>query len=63
MLEKDPKKNIKISNRHHTMLKEYCEKNGMKVYKAIEKMIDNLCTPQKRKDIYGDDNGYDQSYR
>ena len=53
MNEKPLKKNVKISLRHHNMLKEYCEKNGLKVYKVIEKMIDETCKPKKR-DLYGD---------
>lgn len=47
------KKNIKISDKHHTQLKEYCDKNGLKVYRTIEKLIDDLLKPKKR-DIYGD---------
>lgn len=35
------------------MLKRYCEENGLKIYKVIEKWIDNTCKP-KKKDIYGD---------
>lgn len=53
MEENNNKKNIKISNKHHTMLKEYCEKNGFKVYRTIEKLIDDLIKPKKR-DLYGD---------
>lgn len=43
------------------MLKEYCDKNGLKIYKVVQKWIDDLCkqnksieTPKKTKDIYGD---------
>jgi len=46
-------KNIKISEKHHQMLKEYCEKNGLKIYRVIQKWIDDACKP-KKKDIYGD---------
>lgn len=53
MTEKNPKKNIKISNRHHEMLKNFCEKNGLKVYRVIEKWIDEHCKP-KSKDLYGE---------
>ena len=47
-------KNIKISEKLHDMLKTYCYKNGFKIYKVIEKWIDDNCKP-KKKDIYGDD--------
>jgi hypothetical protein len=47
-------KNVKISEKHHTMLKSYCEKNGLKIHKIIEKWIDQHCKPTK-KDLYGDD--------
>ena len=57
---KNTLKNIKVSENHHQMLKEYCDKNGLKIYKVVQKWIDELCktnkvvdTP-KRKDIYGD---------
>lgn len=53
MDENNKKKNIKISLKHHVMLKEYCDKNGLKVYRTIEKLIDDLCKP-KRRDLYGD---------
>jgi hypothetical protein len=47
-------KNVKISEKHHEMLKNHCEKNGLKIYKVLEKFIDELCKP-KKKDMYGDD--------
>jgi hypothetical protein len=47
-------KNVKISDVHHEMLKVYCEKNGLKIYKVLEKWIDEHCKP-KKKDMYGDD--------
>lgn len=56
----EPFKNIKISEKHHNMLKEYCDKNGLKIYKVIQKWIDENCkekkviTPTTKKDIYGD---------
>jgi hypothetical protein len=46
-------KNIKISEKHHDILKKYCEENGLKIYKVVEKWIDNTCKP-KKKDLYGD---------
>jgi len=53
-------KNIKISEYHHKILKEYCEINGLKIHKVIQKSIEDICktntkqTPQQKKDIYGD---------
>jgi len=47
-------KNVKISEKHHEMLKNHCEKNGLKIYKVLEKFIEVLCKP-KKKDMYGDD--------
>jgi hypothetical protein len=46
-------KNVKISGKHHEMLKNYCDKNGLKIYKVLEKHIEDLCKP-KKKDIYGE---------
>jgi hypothetical protein len=47
-------KNVKISVKHHEILKNHCDKNGLKIHKLIEKLIDEFCKP-KKKDIYGDD--------
>jgi len=47
-------KNVKISEKHHEMLKKYCEKNGLKIYKVLEKWIDEFCKP-KKKVLYGED--------
>lgn len=47
-------KNVKISDKHHQMLKDHCDKNGLKMYKVLEKFIEEYCKP-KKKDIYGDD--------
>jgi hypothetical protein len=46
-------KNVKISEKHHEILKAHCEKNGFKIYRVIEKWIDELSKP-KKKDIYGE---------
>jgi len=52
-MEKDKRiKNIKIDTEVHKILKVYCEKNGLKVYKFLEKIILERCT--EKKDIYGD---------
>jgi hypothetical protein len=45
-------KNLKISKEAHTVLKNYCEENGLKMYKFLEKMIYDKC--KKKKDIYGE---------
>jgi len=52
-MEKDKKiKNIKIDSGVHKILKVYCEKHGLKVYKFLEKIILENCA--EKKDIYGD---------
>jgi hypothetical protein len=48
---KNAPKNVKISSYHHDMLKNHCEKSGIKIYKFLEKLIDENCKP-KKKDIY-----------
>jgi len=45
-------KNIKISTEVHSTLKEYCDENGLKMYKFLEKMIMDKCS--RPKDIYGE---------
>jgi len=49
-----PKKimNLKISETNHQVLKEYCDENGLKIYKYLEKLILDNC--KKQKDIYGE---------
>jgi hypothetical protein len=48
-------KNVKISEKHHNILKKHCDENGLKIYKVLEKWIENHCkTKEKSKDIYGD---------
>ena len=51
---KNTHKNVKISEKHHEMLKNFCDKNGLKIYKVLEKHIEELSKP-KKKDIYGGD--------
>jgi hypothetical protein len=46
-------KNIKISEKHHEILKDHCDKNGLKIYRVIEKYIDGL-NKSRKKDIYGE---------
>jgi hypothetical protein len=45
-------KNIKISVESHSLLKKYCEQNGLKMFSFVEKLIRDACTP--RKDLYGE---------
>lgn len=52
-------KNIKISEKHHQILKSYCDRTGLRMYRVIEKWIDELDKSKKEgfktrrdKDIY-----------
>lgn len=45
-------KNLKISEESHLMLKQYCEKKGLKIYKFVEQLIYENCGEDK--DIYGE---------
>ena len=45
-------KNLKISVEVHDILKKYCDKNGIKMYRFLEKLIIEKC--KEKKDIYGD---------
>jgi len=49
----DKIKNIKISPESHELLKSYCNKHGLKIYKFLEKLIEDNC--KKITDIYGDE--------
>ena len=51
MDDKIKKKNLKISEKHHELLKEYCEKNGLKVYRIVEKWIDENLYGGNMEDI------------
>ena len=46
-------KNIKIDSAVHEILKNYCDKRGMKIYKFLENLILEKC--KEKKDIYGED--------
>jgi hypothetical protein len=52
-MKENKSKNVKISEKHHEMLKTHCEKNGLKIYKVLERWIEDYCKP-KKKDMYGD---------
>ena len=45
-------KNIKISPEAHRVLKNHCNKKGIKIYKFIENLIFENC--EIKRDIYGD---------
>jgi len=45
-------KNLKITPSAHKILKTYCEKNGLKMFAFVEKIIKERCALQK--DIYGE---------
>jgi len=51
--EKPKIKNLKISIEVHNVLKTYCEKKGIKMYRFLEKLILEKC--KEKKDIYGED--------
>lgn len=45
-------KNLKISEEVHELLKKYCDKNGIKMYRFLERLITEKC--KEKKDIYGE---------
>jgi hypothetical protein len=45
-------KNLKISIEVHDILKSYCDKNGIKMYRFLERMIIDKC--KEKPDIYGE---------
>ena len=45
-------KNLKISKEVHDVLKTYCDKQGIKIYRFLEKLILEKC--KEKKDIYGE---------
>lgn len=45
-------KNIKIDPEAHEILKKYCEKRGIKIYRFLENLILETC--KEKKDIYGE---------
>ena len=46
-------KNLKITPKTHKLLKDYCERNGLKMFAFVEKLIRDKCKPEK--DLYGED--------
>jgi len=53
-MDKDTKtiKNLKIDAKVHDVLKKYCDKRGIKMYKFLENLIVEKC--KEKKDIYGE---------
>ena len=46
-------KNLKISPESHEVLKKYCDKRGIKIYKFVENLIMEKC--KETTDLYGED--------
>jgi hypothetical protein len=53
-MDKEPKKikNLKISVESHDILKKYCDKRGIKMYRFLENLIIEKC--KEKKDVYGE---------
>ena len=53
-MKETPKKikNLKISVEAHDILKKYCDKRGIKMYRFLENLIIEKC--KEKKDIYGE---------
>jgi hypothetical protein len=45
-------KNLKIDKGVHEVLKSYCDKRGIKMYKFVETLILEKC--KEKRDIYGE---------
>lgn len=45
-------KNLKIDEDVHIVLKKYCDKRGIKMYKFLENLILEKC--KEKKDVYGE---------
>lgn len=45
-------KNLKISEYHHSLLKDHCTKEGLKMFTFVEKLIEDNCKP--KRDLYGE---------
>ena len=52
MKNKKEIKNIKIAPEVHEVLKKYCDKRGIKIYKFLENLILEKCI--EKKDVYGE---------
>jgi len=50
-------KNLKIDSKTHSILKSYCDKNGLKMFALVEKLIRENCSStryNKKDDLYND---------
>ena len=50
-------KNLKIDTKTHSVLKSYCDKNGLKMFAFVEKLIRENCSTIRHKrndDLYND---------
>lgn len=51
-------KNLKITEKTHQLLKNYCEQNGLKMFAYIEQLIKRNCIlipkDNDKKDIYNE---------
>jgi len=45
-------KNLKISVESHKLLKSFCERKGLKMFRFVEKLIEENC--KEDTDIYGE---------
>lgn len=45
-------KNLKISEYHHSLLKQHCNKEGLKMFNYVERLIEENCKP--KRDLYGE---------
>ncbi len=52
MTNKRKIKNLKIDPEVHNILKKYCDKKGLKIYKFLEGLIIEKC--KDKKDVYGE---------
>tara|TARA_R110000765_G_scaffold416953_4_gene519121 strand:+ start:99 stop:272 length:174 start_codon:yes stop_codon:yes gene_type:complete len=50
-------KNLKIDGVTHSLLKKYCDKNGLKMFAFVERLIKEKCVnkPHRKKDTLYDD--------
>ena len=46
-------KNLKITPETHSVLKDYCEKNSLKMFSFVENLINEKCKP--KKGLYDED--------
>ena len=45
-------KNLKISEESHEILKKYCDKHGIKIYKFVENLIKEKCSETRQLVFY-----------